>query len=247
MGFRARMDGHRAYQQHVAGNRLYDGRRFQEAQEKFNRALELYQQAVEGGCTDVRVLMAYGVLLLKQRRFDQAHELMLKTEKMPGITSAEKKQLRINYAVCEWKRGRLDRAIELMEQAAQDGVNSMIYGSLGYMLIEKARQTGDFSKAEAFNAQAYEYDDEDPVTLDNLGQLALAQGKREEALDYFRRAIQQKPTQVDTLYFLAKLAHEDGEDEQARSYLETALENPFTALCTTTREQAQALLEQLGR
>ena len=72
----------------------------------------------------------------------------------------------INYAVCEWKRGRLDRAIELMEQAAQDGVNSMIYGSLGYMLIEKARQTGDFSKAEAFNAQAYEYDDEDPVTLD---------------------------------------------------------------------------------
>ena len=83
------------------------------------------------------------------------------------------------------------------------------------------------------------------MTLDNLGQLALAQGKREQALDYFRRAIQQKPTQVDTLYYLAKLAHEDGDDQTAQTYLERALENPFTALCTTTREQARALLDQV--
>ena len=150
MGFRARIDGHKAYQQHVAGNRLYDGRRFQEAQEKFDRALELYRRAVEEGCSDVRVMMAYGVLLLKQRKFDQAHEVMLKTEKMPGITHGEKKQLRINYAVCEWKRGRLDRAIELMEQAAQDGLNSTIYGSLGYMLIEKGPADWGFFQGPGF-------------------------------------------------------------------------------------------------
>ena len=239
------MDGRKAYQQHVAGNRLYDARRFQEAQEKFQQALELYHKAYEGGCNDVRVLMAYGVLLLKQRQFDEAHDLMLKTEKLPGMTAADKKQLRLNYAVCEWKRGRLDHAIELMEQAAESGKNSMIYGSLGYMLIEKAIESGDFAQAEAFNLEAYEYDEEDPVTLDNLGQLALAQGRRDQALDYFKRAIEQKPTQVDTLYYLAKLAHEDGDDRAAREYLESALENPYSALCTTTREQAQALLEQL--
>ncbi len=32
----------------------------------------------------------------------------------------------------------------------------MIYGSLGYMLIEKARQTGDFAEAVEFNQKALE-------------------------------------------------------------------------------------------
>jgi len=134
-----------------------------------------------------------------------------------------------------------------MKQASTDGSNSMIYGSLGYMLIEKARQTGDYTEAIEFNQKALEYDDEDAVVLDNMGQMNLAMGKREEAFDFFKRAHERKPTQVDTLYYLAKLYAEDGENEAAVKMLERALSQTYSALCTTTREQAQALLDEIQK
>lgn len=243
MNLKAEFMGRKAYNTHLKGNALLDKKMYKEAEEKHREALEIYRQAVEAGDENPNHLMAYGVLLLRTREYEKARAMMLKVEKMPGLNQEMKKQLRLNYAVCIWKLGQLDRAIELMRQVCSSGMNATIYGSLGYMLIEKARQTGDFTEAVEFNQQAYEYDDEDAVVLDNLGQLNLAMGKREEAFDFFKRAHERKPTQVDTLYYLAKLYHEDGETATAVKMLERALSQTYSALCTTTREQAQQLLD----
>jgi len=245
MNIMAELQGRKAYNIHLKGNALLEKKMFKEAEAKHREALEAYERAEAAGNNNPRHLMAYGVLLLRSRQYEKARAMMLKVEKLPGLTREMKKQLRINYAVCVWKMGQLDRAIELMRQASEDGLNSMIYGSLGYMLIEKARQTGDFTEAVEFNQKAYEYDDEDAVVLDNLGQLNLAMGKRDVAFDYFKRAHERKPTQVDTLYYLAKLYGEDGETETAIKMLERALSQTYSALCTTTREQAEELLKEL--
>lgn len=245
MGLFSGGKGRKAYALHLKGNKASEAGRYQEAAELHKQAMELYQQALDAGDKTPRYMMAYGVLLMRFKKFEEAHDLMLKTDKAPGITREEKRQLRLNFAVCEWKRGQLDHAIELMKSVGSDGMTSMIYGSLGYMLIEKAIQTGDFTEAEAFNKEAYEYDEEDAVVLDNLGQLYLNMGQRDKALDYFKRAHEQKSSQVDTLYYLARLALEDGDKQQARKYLEDALEGNYSALCTTTREQAQQLLDTI--
>lgn len=246
MGLRATMTGRKAYQAHVAGMRLDDQGKYQEAQKKFDEAIALYGQAVAMGDQETRHMMSYSVLLLRTGQFEKAREIMLATEKRPGLTANERKQLTLNFAICQWKRGKLDNAIELMRRAGSDGMTATIYGSLGYMLIEKAAETGDYAEAIAFNQEAYEYDDEDAVTLDNLGQLALQMGKRDEAKAYFERAIKIKPTQVDTLYYLGKLAHEDADDDLARQYLSRALGGRYSALCTTSREQAEALRQTLA-
>lgn len=246
MGFMTNRLGRKAYSTHVKGNRLNEQKRYQEAQKTLREALDLYGQAAAQGCQDPRVMLAYGVLLLKMEQYDKAREVMLKSDHLPGISKDQKAQLRLNYAICNWKLGNLDKAIEMMQDIARNGKTSMIYGSLGYMLIEKARQTGDFAEAIAFNDEAYEYDEDDAVVLDNLGQLNLALGEREKALDYFKRAHERKPSQVDTLYYLAKLACEDGEKEQAKEYLQDALQQNYSALCTTTKDQAQELLNSLS-
>ena len=235
----------KAYGLHVQGNRLYDDGKTAEAKPKHEEALKLYDQAVKGGCLKPSILMAYGVLMLRYGRFDEAKAVLLKAEHAPGITKDEKHQLRINFAICQWKLGSLDSAIEQLKIAMNEGANGVIYGSLGYMLIEKARQTGDFSEAIEFNAKAMDYDDEDPVVLDNMGQMNLAMGKREEALKYFRQAHELKPRQVDTLYYLAKLAAEDGDRAKAVEYLESALDGNYSALCTTSRQQALDLKKSL--
>ena len=245
MNLKAEFLGRKAYNTHLKGNAFLDKKMFKEAHEKHREALEAYRQAIEAGDENPKHLMAYGVLLLRTCEYEKARAMMLKVEKMPGLNQEMKKQLRLNYAVCVWKLGQLDRAIELMRQACVYGMNATVYGSLGYMLIEKARETGDFTEAVEFNQKAYEYDDDDAVVLDNLGQLNLAMGKREEAFDFFKRAHERKPTQVDTLYYLAKLYHENGETAIAVKMLERALSQNYSALCTTTREQAQELLDQI--
>jgi methionyl-tRNA formyltransferase len=69
---------------------------------------------------------------------------------------------------------------------------------------------------------------------------------KEKALEYFTKAHEIKPSQVDTLYYLATLAIERGDREKAREYLEKTLTGNYSSLCTTTREQAQSLLDTLA-
>ncbi len=244
--FAADNAGRKAYGLHVQGNRLYDSDKPEEAKAKHEEALAEYEKAVKGGCVRVSYLMAYGVLLLRFRRYEEAKALFLKAEQQKTITKAERDQLRINFAICQWKLGNLDSAIEQLKIAKASAPTGIIYGSLGYILIEKAIQTGDFTEAVAFNQEALDYDDEDAVVLDNMGQLNLAMGETEKAEEYFEKAHAIKPKQVDTLYYLAKLAAGRGETDKARQYLTDALNGNYSSLCTTTREQAQALMDSIG-
>lgn len=241
-GMMNEMTARKAYKAHVTGNQLSEKGKAAEAKAEHEKALDLYAKAIAAGNNKPIYLMAYGVLLLRFRRFEEAKELFLKAEKSREITKAERAQLRINFAICQWKLGNLDSAIEQLKIAKNNNANGTIYGSLGYVLIEKARQTGNFTEALAFNTEALEYDDEDAVILDNLGQLHLSMGDKEKALQYFTKAHDIKPAQVDTLYYLAKLAIERGETDKAKEYLNSALTGNYSALCTTTREQAQELL-----
>ena len=244
-GMMNELTARKAYKAHVSGNQLSEKGKADEARAQHEEALTLYQKAINAGVNKPVYLMAYGVLLLRFRRFEEARELFLKAEKNREITKAERAQLRINYAICQWKLGNLDSAIEQLKIAKNSSANGTIYGSLGYVLIEKARQTGDFTEALAFNQEAMEYDDEDAIVLDNMGQLHLAMGDKEKALEYFTKAHEIKPTQVDTLYYLATLALERGDKEAARKYLTDALEGNYSSLCTTTRDQAQELLNTI--
>lgn len=244
MGIKATLAGRRAYMAHVNGNQLSDQGKYSEAEKQHALAVKLYEEAMQNGMANPSYLMAYSVLLLRTREYEKSKEIMLRVEKM-ALSADQKKQLRQNYAICLWKMGKLDKAIELLSIAASEGKTSWLYGSLGYMLIEKAKQTGDYEEALALNMEGLEYDDEDAVVLDNLGQLYLNIGDREKAREHFKKALKFKPSQVDTLYYLALMAHQDGDDGQAKAYLESAISGNYSALCTTTREQAVALLREV--
>ena len=59
---------------------------------------------------------------------------------------------------------------------------------------------------------------------------------KEKAKEYFLKALEQKPGQIDTLYFLALLDLEDGKPEAAKEKLEKALQGRFSPLNYATRE-----------
>lgn len=80
-------------------------------------------------------------------------------------------------------------------------------------------------KAEAFIRKSVEYDDEDSISLDNLGEfLYRVRGDAEGAREWFDKAIAIKPGQIDTLYFLSRYDLAEGNKAEALKKLEQIAE-----------------------
>ena len=229
MGFLTDMKAQKALTAHGKGN----------AEE----AMRLYREAYAEGMNKARFLLPFSILLLRAGEYAKAREVLKKVEKSPGgLTPDQRNQMLTNYAIACWKEGRLEYAIELLREIYQKGATGSIYGVLGFLLVEK----GDFDEALAFNREAVGYDDEDPVTLDNLAQTYYRLGNdKEEARKWFQKALQQKEDAIDTNYFLALYDIEEGRHEAARERLTTAGEGRFSPLNFASREMVAEKLASL--
>ena len=260
MGFfdaaKAAYNGNRAYHLHVDANKLAGEGKVAQAKEKYQAALKLYDEAVRQGNRAPNILQAYTLLLMREGEFEKARELMEDMSRQKGLSDGDWFQLRIQYSIYLWHAGQLDRAIETIGRAAAHKMNGSIYGTLGMYWVDKARQTGEFGPALEFNRQAMDYDDEDAATLDNMAQLheAMAAAEqdgekaaayRAQALKYYRKAHAQKPRQITTIYYLARMLHQNGDDAGARKLLDARDTLYISAICPVTREMIDALAAEV--
>lgn len=261
MGFfdaaKAAYNGNRAYHLHVDANKLAGEGKVAQAKEKYQAALKLYDEAVRQGNTAPNIMQAYTLLLMREGEFERARELMEGMSRQKGLSDGDWFQLRIQYSICLWHTGQLDRAIETIGRAAAHKMNGSIYGTLGMYWVDKARQTGEFGPALEFNRQAMDYDDEDAATLDNMAQLheVMAEAEqdgekaaayRAQALKYYKKAHAQKPRQITTIYYLARMLHQNGDDAGARKLLEMRDTLYISAICPVTREMIDALAAEVA-
>ena len=255
-GVKGSLTGTRAYRTHVAANKLMDQGKPAEARKKFAEALALYDEADRLGGADLTVQRAYGVLLMREGRFQDAHDLMVKVSRRKDLKDQDWFNLRVQFSLYLWKTGQLDQAIETINRAAAIQTNGMIYSTLGMYLVDKARQTGDFAEALAYNEQALDYDDEDGSVLDNMGQLyesmaeaaegAQAAEYRAKALDFYEKAHAAKPRQITTLYYLARMYHQNGDDDRARALLSVRDTLYISAVCPVQPDMMEALAREIG-
>ena len=113
------------------------------------------------------------------------------------------------------------------------------------MTLEEQWEAGR-QKTLKFNQEAVEYDDVDPVSLDNLGQTWYrVMEDREKAREFFEKAHWIKPEQIDTLYFLSRYDLEEGNTAAAVEKLEKAAEGRFSPLNYCSRDQVEAEIRKL--
>lgn len=204
-------------------------------------AMQLYKEAMDEGLKDLRYILTYSVLLIRNGSYQEARDLLVKVQKYP-MSDDQKRQLFVNYASCVYKMGEIEKGIELLERMHQKQPSGIIYETLGYLYVE----VGDAEKALPFNLEAVEYDEEDPICLDNLAQTYYRiVGDKEKAKEYFLKAIEVKPGQIDTLYFLAQYDIEAGDKAAAKEKLEKALEGRFSPLNYVSREKVEELIKSL--
>ncbi|MFH1513642.1 MAG: hypothetical protein ABIG45_09840 [Bacillota bacterium] len=206
-------------------------------------AKTLFEEALSMGLKDPRYILSYSVLLLRSGEYQKSRELLVANQSNPLLKGETRRQLYVNYSVCVYKLGDIEKAVRILEGQHQKEPTGLIYQTLGYLYVE----LGDKEKAHQFNQEAMEYDEEDPITIDNLGQAYYRlTDDKETARKYFLKALSLKPGQIDTLYFLAQYDIADGNKAAATEKLNTALEGRFSPLNYATKEKIEEQLKTLN-
>jgi len=208
---------------------------------EYEKAKKLYEKSLQRECNKPNYLLSYGVLLLREGQFEKAKELFSTVLVELPVQEKYKNMAKINISLAYWKLGDIDIAIEMLEEVHRKYPSGKVYGTLGYLLIQK----GDLERALEYNLEALEYDDEDPVILDNLGQIYYKMGEIDKAKEFLKRAEEEKDDQAITLYYLGLIYSQEGNKELAKEKLEKALTCNLTALSAVTREDIEKALGDL--
>lgn len=250
------------------------------------QALSLYEEGFAAGGGDPRYMLAYAILLIRNGEFAKAKDLLVKHQRMPGMTPEQKTELINDYAVCVYKLGEPEKAIAKMEENFRKNPTGNIYQTLGYFYVDQCDQANRpaddepapvvaeapaeeaaegedvvpqeapktpaqlfderLEKARVFLEEAVEYDDEDPIVLDNLAQYYYrCLGDKQTAKTWFEKAIAIKEGQIDTLWFLSRYDLEAGNKDAALEKLTLASEGRFSPLNFKTKDEVLAEIERL--
>ena len=219
-----------------------------------NAALRLYGAAFKKGTDRITPLGGYAQLLTDRRDFTTARSVfrrILSVSANAGRKSALYSYTsRVNIVLATWKCGELSHAIQLAEALAEQNRTALSLGIQGLLYIERSKTTGDYESAIRFCEEALEYDSDDPVLLDNLGQVLLFAGRLRRSEKYLRKALEKAPDQTDSMGALARVLVLEGKADEAASWNEKALakkENPYRTLPQSFLRETQSLIDTANK
>ena len=141
-----------------------------------DNSIKWFAKAANAKKVKADVLVNYGFVLLKSGKLDESEQVL--TKAMDKSSSSEEKNFaKSNLALVVWRKGDLDKAIEMLKEVILEYKNTAVYGSLGYLLIEK----GDLDEALKVNLEAYEYNSDNAIIQDNLAHLYHLRGEMYKA------------------------------------------------------------------
>ena len=209
--------------------------RFQEGDTE--KALKLFKIADRlGGKPQTR--MYYGYIMLRIGKLDTATELLTRAS-MTAKKTDLKKQIKSLLALATWKNGDLDGAIEMMEDAITDFKSTTFYQNLGLMYVLK----GDAEKALRFNLEAYDYNPDDMVIMDNLAESYALCKETDKAKEMYETLLEKEPHFPEPYYNFGLLLIEEGEKDRGLELIEKSLDKKFTFLSILQKEEVEKLLE----
>lgn len=186
------------------------------------------------------VLVNYGFVLFKEGKLKEAEEILLKAVDK-SKNQDERNLAKSNLALIIWKKGDLDKAFEMLKEVISEYKNTAVYGSLGYLAIEK----GDLDEALEINLEAYEYNSDNAIILDNLAHLYHLRGETDKAGELFEKLIKTEPRFPEAYYDYGKYLEDAGKTDEACEMYRKALKCTFNFNNTITREQVQSALDRL--
>jgi tetratricopeptide (TPR) repeat protein len=209
-------------------------------QGNMENALEWFRRSYKTGVAKPQTVVSYGYLLLKSGNIEDA-EHILDILSRRKLSENDRLVLNSNMALVQWKKGNLDEAINTLEEVIKNYETTNIYGSLGYMLIQK----GDLDKALEFNLKASDYNSSNAIIMDNLGQTYYLRGNYDKAVEIYENIMESNPTFPDAYYNYALVLKARKEYLKALETAKKALDYKLSFLSSITKEQIDNLIEEL--
>lgn len=205
-------------------------------------ALNMYRKAYTTGKATPTATSSYAYILLKTGQVHEA-ETVLNALLYKSISTDEKLYAKSILALVLWKKGQLEDGAVLLEEVMEQYKTTSIYGSYGYLLILK----GDLEKALKLNLEAYEYNNSDPVILDNLGQTYYLLDDLHKAKQIYAEVEKLNPQFQSAWYNYALVLMKTGENEKALECLKKAQGFEPSYLSNVTADQIQTALEEVEK
>lgn len=190
------------------------------------RAKNIYKKDAEGALKwfsrvekrmNINQLEIYAYYLMREGQVEKSeaiYEKLLKMKLKPDV----RLKVRADYAVLLTKTGRIDEAIAELEEVTLNYRNTITYGSLGYLYILK----DNIRKAVNYNLEAYDYNSDDPVILDNIVQLYIKLGEFNKAKSFVDKLLEKTPYFAEAYYDSAFVYMKLGNFKKAEELLEDA-------------------------
>ncbi len=207
----------------------------------FDKARKMFDLAEKMGGASFNSRVIIGFLYFKMGDYEVADKLFRQL-RPTAKSNDQRMRLKMSHALVKWRRGDVAEAIEMLEEVISKYKNTSAYGSLGLIYL----LDNQLEKALDFNKEAYDYNKDDAIIVDNLAYNYYLLGDYDNADKYYEETFALKPRFPEPYFYYAKLKAEAHADTSAAiEYLETCLTKNFNANSTITVEQVQEYLDNL--
>ncbi len=217
------------------------GRKYNEGDDE--GCIAYFEKAYRCRHASPTVILTYAYQLIRMSRTKQAEYILndlLNQQKK--LKPKEVQMAKQNLSLVMYKTERFDKAKELMEEVFSQAKTSGTYGTLGYYKI----LADGADKALAFCEEAYDYDNEDAVIVDNLLMVYISLKRFEDgrrALDAFLKNSNKRLPEL--YYHAAQIEHALSHEEEAARYLRLAKEQKRSFLTTVSEEELESLSREI--
>lgn len=223
----------------IYAKKLYAGR-------DYEKSLKVFSVADKVGNLNVQNKLLYGYVLLRVGRVDDAVVQLRAVQPLTKRKSPQWYQVKNLIGLAYWKRGELADAIEELEEIiADDYKTTQIYQNLGILY----NLSDDTDKALRFNLEAYEYNSDDNIIVDNLADCYSIRGEYEKAAELYGELVNRDPEPrfPEAYYGYGKVLAALGDTEKGIEMVEKALTKPFSFLSVRSKEEVESFLAEIKK
>lgn len=205
-------------------------------------ALALLKKAHESSRARTANSTAYAYILLRCGQAEEAAKVLNYVLLNQKLKQTEKLQARQILSLVRYKQGDFAEATRLMEMVFEGYKNSSVYGALGYYKI-----LSNAPDAQAFCEEAYEYNSDDKIIIDNIIILCLQNGDLQRAKELSDKSIGAGNKGVEIFYHAGQTEQALGNDEKALEYYKMAASCTRSFMTTVSEREVETAVSSLEK